>query len=388
MKILTHKILVIAVLLFFSLSASAQIFNSNNRGISPPGSPFNPLGKFTALGESGGAPGPTADGCDLYGFRAQTAIGQAVSLGIRAQNINIFGTVLRLRIPTLQWGDRNTLQLVAKESNGTFNAGCGNLVGYFNGNPGSSTKFVIFGSAVASGGNWQASDRRLKREVREIGDALKIVQNLRGVKYSYQSDAYPTLGLSDKQEYGFIAQEVEEVMPEAVRDAEINESQDVEFKVMQYTQIIPVLTEAIKEQQVIIDDQEDRLIEQYEINANYEKLIANLEARLSALEENAQGGKRASINRAVKTAEGISLRQNFPNPFNGETVVEYTIPVDMKAASLTVYDLTGKQQLNSIELAPGSGEITLNAESLAPGVYFYTIEQYNQTLARQKMIVK
>ncbi len=364
----------IAVFLFFSLNSFSQIFPSNSRGINPPGTTFNPLGQFTALGESGGFQGPTADGCDFYGFRAQTSIRRNVNLG------------LRVNTPTLLWGDRGIrLEFVAKGFGN--NTGCGDRIAYMVDNNFNNFKFFVFGSSLATGGSWQVSDQRLKSEVREIGGALDIVKNLRGVKYSYQNEAYPQLRLPQDQQYGFIAQDVEKILPEAVRNSD-DESSGVDYKVMQYTQIIPVLTEAIKEQQVIIDDQEDRLIEQYLINENYEKLIANLEARLTALEENGQAGKRTSINKEVKSTEGISLRQNFPNPFNGETVIEYTIPVDMNAASLTIYDLTGKQQLNSIELAPGSGEVNLKAASLTPGVYVYTIEKNNQTLARQKMIVK
>ncbi len=372
MKNLTHKMLGIAALLFFSLSAFSQTqsFQSNSRGIHPPGTSFNPLGKFAALGESGGAPGGTIDGCDLYGFRAQTSIGRNVNLGMRANG--------RQSTPTLLWGDRGVrLEFVAKGFDD--NTSCGDRIAYMVDNNFNDFKFFVFGSSLATGGSWQVSDQRLKSEVREIGGALDIVKSLRGVKYSYQNEAYPQLRLPQDQQYGFIAQDVEKILPEAVRNSD-DESSGVEYKVMQYTQIIPVLTEAIKEQQVIIDDQEDQLIEQYLI-------IENLEARLTAL-ENGQAGKRASMSKEVKAAEGISLRQNFPNPFNGETVIEYSIPVDMNAAALRVYDLTGKQQLNTIELAPGSGEVTLKSAALTPGVYVYTIENNDQTLARQKMIVK
>jgi len=381
MKNLTHKLLLVVAMLFVYMSVSAQSFPTNSRGIHPPGTIFNPFRKFAALGESGGVPGPTIDGCDLYGFRAQTSIGRNVNLGMRLNG--------RASTPTLLWGDNGVrLEFVAKGFSDPSRTGCGNRIAYMVDNPRSRFKFWVFGSAFASGGVWQPSDQRLKSDVVEIGGALEIVKSLRGVKYSYNNDSYPELKLPQTQQYGFIAQEVEKILPEAVRN-ENEEASGVELKAMQYTQIIPVLAEAIKEQQVIIDDQEDRLIEQYLINENYEKLIANLEARLTAL-ENGNAGKRtsASINQEIKAVEGISLRQNFPNPFMGETVIEYTIPVDMSAASLSIYDLTGKQQLNSIELAPGTGEVNLKAEALSPGVYVYTIEKNNQTLARQKMIVK
>jgi hypothetical protein len=60
-----------------------------------------------------------------------------------------------------------------------------------------------------------------------------------------------------------IAQEVEEILPELINETEIKGPEDLEptdiVKSLDYSKIVGVLIEAIKEQQAIIDSQEERL---------------------------------------------------------------------------------------------------------------------------------
>jgi hypothetical protein len=66
---------------------------------------------------------------------------------------------------------------------------------------------------------------------------------LRGVSYDWRQEEYPEKNFEHRRQIGFIAQEVKEVLPEVV-------SQDGEgYYSIGYSRIIPVLVEAIKEQQ-------------------------------------------------------------------------------------------------------------------------------------------
>ena len=89
-----------------------------------------------------------------------------------------------------------------------------------------------------------------------------IVDQLSPVSYQYDLDKYPNMGLSETQELGFIAQEVQQVLPDITRTKTFStnactalgpsgqqENQSEEFVVMDYTRLVPVLTQAIKEQQ-------------------------------------------------------------------------------------------------------------------------------------------
>ncbi len=361
--------------------AQIQLEPLDNFGIFPFGTTFDPAGKFASMGESGGS-------CKLYGFRAQKNSGEAVNLGIQTVNSS-FG--FSYDTPSLVFN--SFFWLVSEDSPIDDGNGCGDLLGYFGNSVLTNTVFTLYGSAIANGGTWQPSDARLKKDVNEIGNAIELVQNLRGVTYEYRTDDRPELGLNKGLQYGFITQEVEEVMPNAVRVAEDPKGEQADYQVMQYTQIIPILTEAVKE---VITNQDDRLEEQSEINLQLEdklsqqaEVINTLESRLKALEArlNGQNTPVTGVEIGDILMEGVSLRQNRPNPFQGETVIEYTIPSNMNNAQLVVYDLKGKA-ISSSNLNAGNGQISIRANDLSSGVYFYSIENNGETLARQKMIVK
>ena len=87
------------------------------------------------------------------------------------------------------------------------------------------------------------SDRKLKENIETIPDAVEKVKALNGVTFNYKKDGNRSTGL--------IAQDVQEVLPEAVY-----ESKDLdgnEFLALNYGNTVGLLVEAIKEQQSEID---------------------------------------------------------------------------------------------------------------------------------------
>jgi len=141
-----------------------------------------------------------------------------------------------------------------------------------NGNPYNTTEsslnFFVRGSA---GGlySWVASsDKRLKRNIHTIPDALDKVQKLRGINFEWKEDSPVEPGVR----MGFIAQEAEKVIPEVV-------SKSGEYYTMQYAPITALLVEAIKEQQRIIDRQEKKL-EELEMLKKELELLKNEMERL------------------------------------------------------------------------------------------------------------
>jgi hypothetical protein len=99
------------------------------------------------------------------------------------------------------------------------------------------------------------SDERLKEDIVEIDSALEKVMLLRGVTYKPNSIA-ESLGYKKQQEVGVIAQDVEKVLPEAVKPAPFDimlfENTEISrsgqnYKTVQYEKLVPLLIEAIKE---------------------------------------------------------------------------------------------------------------------------------------------
>ncbi|MEO8447902.1 MAG: T9SS type A sorting domain-containing protein [bacterium] len=71
----------------------------------------------------------------------------------------------------------------------------------------------------------------------------------------------------------------------------------------------------------------------------------------------------------------FSLSQNFPNPFNPTTKIEYGLPVE-GAVSMKIFDVTGREVMtlvNEIQTA-GIHAVNFNGVNLASGMYFYRIE--------------
>ena len=100
------------------------------------------------------------------------------------------------------------------------------------------------------------SDIRLKDEVKTIDNALGKIKSLRGVEYVWNKGHR-----EGQKDLGLIAQEVEQVLPEIVREKKmpLMDDSDKVYKTVDYEKIVGVLIEAVKEQQEQIDELKARL---------------------------------------------------------------------------------------------------------------------------------
>jgi glucuronoarabinoxylan endo-1,4-beta-xylanase len=70
----------------------------------------------------------------------------------------------------------------------------------------------------------------------------------------------------------------------------------------------------------------------------------------------------------------FQLDQNFPNPFNPSTTIQYQLPVDSRV-SLIIYDVLGREVMTLVEEQQVAGyhDKQFDASNVASGVYFYRI---------------
>ena len=99
-----------------------------------------------------------------------------------------------------------------------------------------------FGDITAN----SSSDRRLKDNIATIGSPLEKISKISGVSFNW-NDKQSTYEVG-KKDYGVIAQEIEVVLPELVT------TRDNGYKAVRYEKIVPLLIEAIKEQQTQMDE--------------------------------------------------------------------------------------------------------------------------------------
>jgi Chaperone of endosialidase len=90
-----------------------------------------------------------------------------------------------------------------------------------------------------------SSDARFKTNITSIQDPLAKVMKLRGVNFDWNQTLFPDRNFPATRSMGFIAQEVEQVIPEVVQ----SEKNADTYKAVHYDKVVALLVEAIKEQQ-------------------------------------------------------------------------------------------------------------------------------------------
>lgn len=108
----------------------------------------------------------------------------------------------------------------------------------------------VNGSVAGVGAYQNTSDKRFKKDIKPIDGALKKVLELQGVTFNWDKTVKAEMNFDDKNHIGFLAQDLEEVLPQVVFTAE----DEMKTKSVAYGDVVPVLVEAIKEQQQQIED--------------------------------------------------------------------------------------------------------------------------------------
>jgi len=239
--------------------------------------------------------------------------------------------------------------------------------------PATGFRLTISGSAVASG-VFQNSDVKLKRNINDFSSAIDIIKKLKPKTYFFKTDEYSLLNLPAKKQYGFVAQDLEKVLPELVQTANQAVSMDVkgeskteEIKAVNYTELIPILTKAIQEQQQQIEE------------------LKVMVQRLSQ-----QSPLSNTVNDAsTKTAASLTsnkLEQNIPNPLTNVTSIHYATPGNARKVQLLITNNSGTM-VEQLALNPGNGVVNVDASNLSSGTYNYSLIVDGKIIESKKMIV-
>jgi len=105
-----------------------------------------------------------------------------------------------------------------------------------------SFRLHVNGSVAGVGPYQDISDARYKKLIQPIAGALDKVLRLRGVSYDWRREEFPHMDFADGRRIGLLAQEVRDVVPEAVAEDRHG------FFTVAYSSLTPLLVEAIKQQ--------------------------------------------------------------------------------------------------------------------------------------------
>ena len=253
----------------------------------------------------------------------------------------------------------------------------GSYAGYFNGNV--KVTGTIDGTLVNS------SDARLKEDVQGLDtdirgtSVLDALESLTPVSFRYKQVEMPKNEpvvdengeeiteekepnpVMEKEHFGLIAQELQEVYPNLVYE------KDDGYLAVNYVELVPVLMQAIKE-----------------LNAKVESLEAAKASR-SPRSENEQ--ETLSLPFKEGMGVGSSMDQNVPNPFTEKTDIAIYLPESVQAATLYIYDLSGKQLEQHPITGRGNTVMTIHADRMEAGMYVYSLIADKKVVTTKKMIV-
>ncbi|MCK4664405.1 MAG: tail fiber domain-containing protein, partial [Bacteroidales bacterium] len=146
---------------------------------------------------------------------------------------------------SLGWSSNNDYFFLYETINSLVSRG--GYIGINTTTPGTTYRLYVNGSVSASSYNTH-SDLRLKKDISPINNALDKVKLLNGVNFNWRKEEFPDMEFSKEHQIGFVAQEVKEILPEVVTQ------NDNGYFGISYGKVVPVLVEAIKEQQKMIEE--------------------------------------------------------------------------------------------------------------------------------------
>ncbi|MBI2259949.1 MAG: tail fiber domain-containing protein [Flavobacteriia bacterium] len=126
------------------------------------------------------------------------------------------------------------------------------------------TRAGYFAGAIEAAQDLIISDQSLKNDIYEEKDALQTISKLKPSIYKMRNIEFPQFGFNDKTQHGFIAQEVEQILPELVHNSYHPGELDslgneiiapVSYKSLNYNGLISINTQAINELNQKVDRQ-------------------------------------------------------------------------------------------------------------------------------------
>lgn len=246
----------------------------------------------------------------------------------------------------------------------------------------------INGTGTISPSPWIVSDARFKKDIVGIDNAISMLKKFRPTQYHHAVKNPWGMHFDDRLNYGFIAQEVEKEFPELIKEqrkpAMFDEhgkakTEEITFKAVNYTAVIPMLVKGIQEQQNQLDEMQQQLEEQ-------KKLNDDLKQRLDALEKLIVNNSTQQKTE-LKANQEVVLFQNVPNPFSEKTTIRYTLPSNFKIAQIQIRSTTGNV-IKTVDLNRDSKELVVYANDISSGLFTYSLLVDGKVIATKKMVIE
>jgi len=236
-------------------------------------------------------------------------------------------------------------------------------------NPANEWAAYVNGRGYIANGPWQSSDEQLKTDIQDAAavdgsSGIDVLLDLPVHTYQYNVDGFPFMHLPTGQQMGFIAQELESLIPQAVTsmthpaqmDSLGNEvSPAVDFKAINPIALIPYLVLTVQRQQARLD-----------------QLQGQLSTCCAGIPVDAD--QRNLMDQTAPSPAADRSMSIDPNPFDWQTMIRYKLDRSGRM-QLMANSADGKQLrvLHEASLEAGQYQFEWNTADLAPGLYYVTL---------------
>lgn len=211
------------------------------------------------------------------------------------------------------------------------------------------------------------------------------------------------LNFSNTKQYGLIAQEVEQVLPELVHSTSRLETFDstgkvvtnaITYKGLEYNAFISILIAGMQEQQGQLEAKDSVINSLNERLSKLENCINGLNLcnrtnyRVIPNTPNTEENETNTSSNSVKLSDpqSIVLNQNVPNPFAENTKISFFLPKSVNSAKIIFHNQEGKL-VNSVAITErGNGTLNVYAYDLSSGIYTYTLIADDKVIDTKKMV--
>lgn len=218
------------------------------------------------------------------------------------------------------------------------------------------------------------SDKKFKKDIKDLEGALDKVNSLQGKTYHWRKDEFKDKNFTEELQYGFIAQEVQEVLPEIViKDAKGDLA-------MNYIALVPILVEAIKQQQNEITETKEELKTLLEDVKSLRNEIQNLKQELKGTE----------IKESLESSIESNVLKVYPNPSKDEINISFDISNYKDNIQLIIHDINGAL-LSTINVQKTKSEEVnkkIRKEDYGVGVFIVSVVVEGKIIESKKIIFK
>ena len=260
------------------------------------------------------------------------------------------------------------------------------------------------------------SDGRFKDNIKEDIKGLDFITALRPISYTFDVAKYNDFIRPDRERVtplspeqqaeqkereavtssrvysGFIAQEVDAAVKKTgfASFSGVTRPQNPKDNYgLRYGTFVVPLVKSVQELNSRDQEMIGKITRLERENTQIRRENAELKSRLDALELIVKELAAGSGSSATSTLEvsAARLEQNQPNPFTATTAIRYFIPETVQKAELHILDVSGRLLKTMVIEVRGAGKTLLEAQTLSPGTYSYTLVLDGQALETRRMVL-